>query len=230
MPAPTGDRRIPLSRVQALIAERMTAAKSTVPEFTVSIDVDAARATALRADLNAQGLRPVPSVNDFVVRAAALALALAEHPRLNARFDAGALVYHDDVNVGIAVATEEALHVPVIRRADVLPLTALATESRRLAGAVRDGRITPQELAGGTFTVSNLGMFGVSRFTAVINAPQAAILAVGGFDDRARMELTLTCDHRVVYGAHAAAFLARVRELLENPFTILVDVPRTQAA
>ena len=180
----------------------------------------------------ASGDERVPTYNDMVVKACAL--ALREHPRANGSYRDGRLELHSRVNVGVAVATEPtaraggALVVPTIFDADEKSLGEVAREARSLAGRVRDASITPPELSGATFTVSNLGMYGVSSFSAIINPPQAAILSVGSVEQRpaARgaeltvrhtMTLTLACDHRILYGAEAARFLARVGELLEAP-------------
>jgi len=221
------------NRTQRLVARRMGEAKRAAPEFTVAIDVEMDAAVALRAQLKARAAasagEPAPSLNDMVVRAAAL--ALRDHPRLNASWDeeAGGFRLWEQVNVGIAVAAGDLLVVPVVRDADRKSLAATSGEARALAQAVRERAIAPEQLADGTFTVSNLGMFGVRHFEAVLNPPQAAILAVGGLRPVAlprpdgtiaavrQLTLTLTSDHRIVYGADAAAFLARVRELLEEP-------------
>ncbi len=163
----------------------------------------------------------------------ACALALRDHPRANGAYTRDGFQLHDHVAIGLAVAADDALVVPVIADADRLSLGEIAREARRLATAVRDGTIVPADLAGGTFTVSNLGMFGVTRFQAIVNPPQAAILAVGALRQEpvARdgelkvghvMDLALTCDHRILYGADGARFLARVRELLERPLSLLL--------
>jgi pyruvate dehydrogenase E2 component (dihydrolipoamide acetyltransferase) len=220
--------------VQLRIAERMTQAKSSVPDFFISMAVDMDASAELRATLRAHAERSgtrTPSFNDMVVKACAL--ALREQPEVNASFVDDTFHRHARVNVGVAVATEGSLVVPTITDADQRSLGWIAQESRRLAEAVRDGTVTAAELAGGTFTVSNLGMLGVSAFAAVINPPQAAILAVGAVEDTAvvrdgvlavgkRMTITLTCDHRILYGATAAAFLSRVRELLEHPWGLVL--------
>jgi len=204
-----------LTRTQQLVARRMAEAKATIPEFTVTCRVDVTAIVAERTRRKAEAAGDVvPSVNDFVLRACGR--ALAELPRANGSYRDGHWELHDRVNIGIAVATDDSLIVPTLTDADRKSLDEIAAASRLLAARVRSGEITPPELAGGTFTVSNLGMFGIESFTAVINPPQAAILAVGGIDG-GRMALTLTCDHRILYGADAARFLARVRELLENP-------------
>ena len=217
---------------QRTIAERMKASRSAVPDFTVEAEVDMSGVVRLREDLRFGEAKPLPSFNDFVVRA--VALALREQPALNASYEEGGTVRFERVNVGIAVALEDALIVPTIYDTDRKSVGAIASESRRLVERARSRSLSPDELAGGTFTVSNLGMFGVRRFNAVINQPQAAILAVGEVADRpvvdggrlrvgTTMELALSCDHRVVYGAEAATFLSRVRALLEHPTLLVVE-------
>lgn len=224
-----GETRVEeLSRTQQTIARRMAEAKATVPDFHVSTVVDMAAAVAVREQLKAlaTGDHPAPSYNDFVVKAAAL--ALREFPRANGAYRDGRFELYERVNVGVAVAAENALIVPTIFDADRKALGEIALESRALAARVRSGAITPPELSGGTFTVSNLGMFGVTEFTAIVNGGQAGILAVGALRDEPvvvdgavvagkRMTLTLVADHRILYGADAARVLARIRELLEAP-------------
>lgn len=228
-----GARTETLSRVQEVIAQRMAESHATVPDFTVEVEVMMDAAVALRQALRAAGPGPpVPSYNDLVVRACAL--ALREHPRVNGAFTPAGFELHERIHVGIAVAAPDALLVPVIADADRKPLGQIASEARELSERARAGGLTPAELSGGTFTVSNLGMFGVSRFTAVIDRPQSAILAVGALrsapvvhDGRLVagqvMALTLSSDHRIIYGADAARFLARVRELLEAPRTLAMQ-------
>ena len=192
--------------------------------------MDAEAAFDLREQLRGQA-EPLPSVNDLVIKACAL--ALRAHPRVNSAYVDGHFERYGRVNIGMAVATEGSLVVPTIFDADSRSLIDIAKATRELAAKVRDGTVTPPELAGATFTVSNLGMLGVARFTAVINPPQSAILAVGtaapravvaadgSLAPRALMDLSLSCDHRILYGADAAQFLARVRELLQTPFALL---------
>jgi pyruvate dehydrogenase E2 component (dihydrolipoamide acetyltransferase) len=191
------------------------------------------RALALRAELKATGAateqRP-PSVNDLIVKACAI--ALRAHPHANGSYRDGRYVLHERVNVGVAVAADGALVVPTVFDADVKSLGQVARETRRLAERVRDGSVTPPELSGATFTVSNLGMFGMTAITPVINPPQAAILGVGvvretlareddgAIVDRPLLTLTLSCDHRILYGADAARFLAAIRALLEAPLQL----------
>ena len=218
------------SRTQQVIARRMAESRATIPSFEVTTEVDMGAAVALRAQLKAiAGDAPPPSYNDMVVKACAL--ALREHPRVNGAYKDGAFESYGRVNVGIAVAASDALVVPVIFDADVKGLGQIGREARELAGKVRENTITPPELSGGTFTVSNLGMYGVAHFTAVINPGQAAILAVGELAERPvmrdgeivaghTMAMTLASDHRILYGADSATFLRRVRELLEQPLAL----------
>jgi pyruvate dehydrogenase E2 component (dihydrolipoamide acetyltransferase) len=219
------------SRTQQVIARRMASAKATIPEFQVTVEVDAEAAFDLREQLRGQA-EPLPSVNDLVIKACGLALRV--HPGVNAAYVDGHFERYGRVNVGVAVAGTGTLVVPTVFDADAKTLTEIAVATRALAAKVRDGSITPPELSGATFTVSNLGMLGVTRFTAVINSPQAAILAVGAANPRpavgpdgkitARrvMELTISADHRIVYGADAADFLATVRKRLERPAGLLL--------
>jgi pyruvate dehydrogenase E2 component (dihydrolipoamide acetyltransferase) len=224
---PAGDRQ-PLTRTQSLIARRMTASRGTVPEFALEVDVDMSAALAMHAEL--RGLAdPAPSLNDIIVKASAL--ALRRHPRANGSFAEDGFVLHARVNVAVAVAVEGALLTPVVREADAQSLGAIAAATRSLIERARDGRIAPADLEGATFTVSNLGMFGIDRFEGIINAPQAAILCVGAVRDRPvaaegavvirpMITLTLACDHRILYGADAAAFLADIRRILEHPLAM----------
>jgi pyruvate dehydrogenase E2 component (dihydrolipoamide acetyltransferase) len=225
-----GDHVEQLNRTQALIARRMSESRRDVPEFALDVDVDMSAVIALRAELKAMA-DPAPSLNDIIVKACAV--ALRRHPRANGSFADGRFVLHSDVNVAVAVAAEDSLVVPVIRGADTKSLGAIAAESRRLIERVRDRTVAPAELEGGTFTVSNLGMYGIDRFEGIINAPQAAILCVGAVRDkpiadrgqvmiRPMASLTLAVDHRILYGADAAAFLAEIRTLLEAPLRMLL--------
>src|SRR6187402_674457 len=214
---------------QATIARRMVESATTIPVFTVSADVDVSEIVASRRATRDKG-EDAPSLNDFVVKATAA--TLREFPRFNASHVDGKVECYSRVNVGIAVATDDALLVPVIRDADRKSLAELAAETRALADGARRRALKPEDFHDGTFTVSNLGMFGVRAFTAIIDPPQVAILAVGGAR-RAPVEeeaggvafrdlltVTLSCDHRVVYGADGARFLSRLRELLERPLAL----------
>lgn len=223
-------QRIEASRQQQLVARRMAEAKATIPHFQVQSEVEMDRAIALRADLKGSAKGDgVPSLNDLLVKASAT--ALSRHPRANGSYSEGGFELHSRINIGVAVAAEEALIVPVVMDADRKSLGAIARETRQLAERVREGSITPPELSGATFTVSNLGMFGMSAITPVVNPPQAAILGVGALRqtlarkegeivDRTLMTLTLSCDHRILYGADAARLLAEITELLQAPLSL----------
>ena len=203
---------VALTPTQSTVARRMAQSAATIPVFTVSADADVSEIVALRKDVE----NP-PSLNDFVVKATAL--TLRDYPRFNASYADGAVHCFSRVNVGIAVATDDALLVPVVFDADEKTLSEISAETRRLAAAARSRSLRPEELRDGTFTVSNLGMFGVRSFTAIVDPPQVAILAVGGTFGGA-MTLTLSCDHRVVYGADGARFLSRLCELLARPLVL----------
>jgi pyruvate dehydrogenase E2 component (dihydrolipoamide acetyltransferase) len=218
-----------LTRLQQTVGRRMAESKATAPDFSISLTVDMTQAVELRARLK-EVADPAPSFNDMVVKAAAT--ALTEHRRVNGAYRDGKWELYERINVGVAVAAEEALVVPTVFDADRKSLGQIARDARALAEKVRDKTITPPELSGATFTVSNLGMFGIEQFTAIINPPQAAILTVGklakqpAVDDSGRivardqMQLSLVCDHRILYGADGAQFLARVKELLEQPLSL----------
>ncbi|HET9719855.1 MAG TPA: dihydrolipoamide acetyltransferase family protein [Solirubrobacteraceae bacterium] len=225
-----GSRR-PLTRMQQTIARRMAQSRATVPDFELRAEIDMTELVALREQLRATAAA-VPSYNDFIVKAAAF--ALREFPRVNGSYLDGAIEEHPRINIGIAVAGEDSLVVPTIFDADRKSVGEIAAQSRQLAASVRDGSITPAELSGGTFSVSNLGMYGIDSFSAVVNAPQAAILAVGSLRlrpavaadgsivARQTMHVSLACDHRILYGADGARFLRRLVELLEQPLGLLI--------
>ena len=230
---------VELSKLQQTVARRMAESKATAPHFYLQAEIDMTAAVEGRRKLKemakaapgreAEEAAPdvVPTFNDMVVKACAL--ALRDFPRANGAYRDGKIELYSRVNVGVAVAAQDALVVPTVFDADRKGLRQIASETRALAARVRDGSITPPELSGGTFTVSNLGMYGISNFHAVINTPQAGILAVGelkakpvvtdsgAIEPRQLMGVTLACDHRILYGADGAQFLARVRELLTSP-------------
>ena len=227
---------IPLTGMRRVIATRMHASLQEMAQLTLGTEATMDAAVVLRAQLKEQWQQagiPVPTITDLVVRAAAL--ALREHPRLNASVHDDAIHIQPEINVGLAVALEEGLMVPVLKRADLLPLSAIAAESRRLAQAARAGRLTLPELEGGTFTVSTLGSFGIDFFTPVITPGQVAILGVGRLRDSVRwagengtapvrtqvLTLSVTFDHRAVDGAPAAEYLRSVAARLANPLTLL---------
>ncbi len=219
---------IELTKLQRTVSRRMAESKATAPHFYLQSEIEMSAAVAARAQLKAAAAEDevVPSINDLVVKACAL--ALSEHPRANGAYRDGRWELYSRVNVGIAVAAAEALVVPTIFDADLKGLNQIATEARALAAKVKAQKITPPELGGATFTVSNLGMFGITNFHPVINSPQAAILAVGAIREAAvvsagelatakLMGVSLACDHRILYGADGARFLGRVKALLEAP-------------
>jgi pyruvate dehydrogenase E2 component (dihydrolipoamide acetyltransferase) len=216
------------------IARRLTESMQSTPHFYVTTAVDVTALGELRRQINEQlglGDGARVSINDLIVRACAL--ALRQMPDVNVSFDGDKLLRKRQINVGFAVALEAGLLVPVIRDADAKSVAQIATEAKELAERGRAGKLTPAELTGGTFTISNLGMFGIESFTAVINPPEAAILAVGGVarepvvvEDavvvRDRMRLTLSVDHRALDGATGARFIQLVKSLLEAPLRLLV--------
>lgn len=214
------------TRAQGLLARRAAESRATVPSYEATVEVDMTACVALREQA-APDARP--TITALVVRACGL--ALREHPRVNGSYRDARFELHERVNVGVMVATDDGILAPTVVDADRTGLPAIGAQLAQLARRARDGSITPPELSGATFTVSNLGMHGVTRFGAVITPPQAAILAVGALGPRpvARdgavvvrdvVDLTLACDHRIVYGVQAAAFLTRVRALLEEPASL----------
>lgn len=220
-----------LSRGQQTVARKMAEAKATVPDFALEIEVKMDACVELRqrlAETAAEGAH-TPTYNDMIVRACGLALRAT--PRVNGAYRDGCFELYQRVNIGVAVSGLDTLIVATVFDADLKTLDQIAVETKSLASRVRSATITPPELSGQTFTVSNLGMYGITRFGAVINAPQAAILSVGSIREAVvvvdgaaavgqRMTLTLGCDHRILYGADGAAFLTTVRDLLEVPSTL----------
>jgi pyruvate dehydrogenase E2 component (dihydrolipoamide acetyltransferase) len=219
------------TKIQSVIARRMSESKATAPHFYIRTEVDMGSVMSARArirETDDTGL-PTPSVNDIVVKASAI--ALQRFPRANGAYRDGGFEHYSRINVGIAVAAEDALIVPTIFDADKKGLRQIASEARNLAEKVREGAVTPSELAGATFTVTNLGMFGVTCFDGVINPPQAAILAVGEVTEKplarsgeiiigCSMWATLSCDHRILNGADGAMLLKHIRGLLESPLAL----------
>ncbi len=218
-----------LTRLQQTVSRRMAESKATAPDFTLEVEVDMAACVELRGRLK-ELADPVPSFNDMIVKACAL--ALREHPRVNGAYRDGRFELYEKINIGVAVAAKDTLVVPTLFDVGSKSLGEIARAAHAAIDKVRDGTITPPELSGGTFTVSNLGMYGIDRFSAVINPPQAAILTVGALkkkpfvDDSGRVvardmaTLSLVSDHRILYGADGAQFLARVREALEQPLSL----------
>lgn len=226
----------PISQMRRAIARRLAQSKFTAPHFYLAVDVDMEAATSFRTELNAVAEktgRAKVSFNDFITKACAL--GLRQHPYVNASWmeEQGEIRFHEVANVAVAVAIDEGLITPVIRNADQKGLSQIADETRDLAKRARDRKLSPDEYEGSTFTTSNLGMFGIESFTAIINPPNSCILAIGAIRDEAvvkdgqvvagkRMKITLSCDHRVVDGASGAAFLNTVKGYLENPLTMLL--------
>ena len=221
----------PLSQMRAIIAKRMPLSKAPVPHFYVSSEVAMDRGWTLREELNGLEGQPKISVNDLVIRASAL--ALVQHPGVNASFQGEAIRVFHRAHIGVAVALEEGLITPVLRDAHAKSLAQIAVESRDLAERARNRKLRAPEMTGATFSISNLGMFDVTEFSAIINPPEGAILAVGtvrtipvvtdaGLGVGRRMMLTLSCDHRVMDGAMGARFLQDVKHLLEEPLRLLV--------
>jgi pyruvate dehydrogenase E2 component (dihydrolipoamide acetyltransferase) len=231
-----GTRGVPISQVRRVIARRLSASAREIPHFYVTAVADAQELMDLRATLNAQltaGGRAKISVNDLLIRACAL--ALREHQDVNVSYGgdtSSIMLVHDRINVGVAVAAESGLIVPVIRDADTKTVTQLGAESKKLVALAAERKLTPAQTSGGTFTISNLGMYGVEHFTAIINPPESAILAVGAttreptvvgdtLEPRYRLRYTLSVDHRVIDGALAARFLQTLTGLIEHPWMII---------
>ena len=230
--APRSTERVPVTKLRAIIGKRMARSKQELPHFYVTTDVNAAPVMEARAQLN----NALPedeklSVNDFIVRAAAL--ALREFPNLNASLDGEAIVRHGEINIGIAVAVEQGLLTVVARDADQKPIRMLSSEIRAMVERTRSGKVRPEDVEGSTFTVSNLGMFDVDHFIAIINPPEAAILAIGSVREEPvyeganlvrgqRMKVTLSADHRVTDGAEAARWLQVFKRYFEQPFLMFI--------
>jgi len=224
--------RVQLSKLRAIIGRRMTASKQSLPHFYLTADLDAGPLMALRADLNSRMPQEQQfSLNDFLVKSAAL--ALREFPNLNASLEGEEIVRHGHINIGVAVAVDQGLLTVVASDADQKPLRTLSAELRLVVARAREGRVRPADIEGSTFTVSNLGMFQIDQFTAIINPPEAAILAVGSLRQEPvvvdgqitigqRMRVTLSADHRVTDGAEAARWLQVYRSYVEHPVHLLV--------
>jgi pyruvate dehydrogenase E2 component (dihydrolipoyllysine-residue acetyltransferase) len=223
---------VPLTQIRKTIAKRLIASLGPVPHYFLTSEVDMERASEAREALNRElGEESRISFNDIVLKA--VALALTRHRACNAWFQEDHIRYWNEVHLGLAVAVDDGLITPVIRHADRKSLREIGVETRDLAQRARNRRLTPDEYTGATFSVSNLGMFDIDQFTAVINPPEAAILAVGSIAPkpvaadgavvtRRRMRVTLSCDHRVIDGATGAAFLKTVKQMLENPLAMLL--------
>jgi pyruvate dehydrogenase E2 component (dihydrolipoamide acetyltransferase) len=221
----------PLNAMRRVIARRLTESKQTVPHFYLTIDCEIDALLKIRSELNAKSDAYRISVNDFVVRAAAL--ALRQVPSANASWSDDAILLWDTADIAVAVALDDGLITPIVKAADRKGLAVIANETKDLVARARDGKLKLEEFQGGTFSISNLGMYGVREFAAVINPPHGGILAVGAGEQRpvvkngtltvaTVMSCTLSCDHRAVDGAVGAQFLAAFRELVEDPLTMLL--------
>jgi pyruvate dehydrogenase E2 component (dihydrolipoamide acetyltransferase) len=219
-----------VSQMRKVIAKRLAESKFGAPHFYLTMEINMDKAIAARQSMNE--VAPVKiSFNDFVIKAAAM--ALKQHPKVNSSWLGDKIRYNDHIHIGMAVAVEEGLLVPVIRFADSKSLSQISTEAKTLGGKAKNKELQPKDWEGNTFTISNLGMFGIDEFTAIINPPDACILAVGGIKETVIvkngqmqigniMKVTLSCDHRVVDGAVGSAFLLTLKGLLEDPVRMLI--------
>ena len=227
---------VPHSNIRKVIARRLSESKATIPHFYVAMDIEIDALLKLGIDLTARGPKDVPggfriTVNDLIIKAAAV--ALRRHPKVNASWTDEAMVMYDDVDISVAVAIPDGLITPIIRRADQKGLATISAEMRDLATRAKAGKLKPEEFQGGGFSISNMGMFGVTGFSAIINPPQAAILAVASGQQRpvvragalavaTVMTCTLSADHRVIDGALGAAFMADLKRIIEDPLSLML--------
>jgi len=223
---------VPLTQIRKTIAKRLATSLGPVPHFFLTTEVDMERASEAREALNKQlGDQGKVSFNDIIIKATAH--ALTKHPACNAWFQDDHIRYWHEVHIGMAVAVEDGLITPVIRNAELKALAEIGREAKELAERARNRRLQPNEYTGATFSVSNLGMFDIDQFTAVINPPEAGIIAVGSIVEkpvvvegqltaRRRMRITMSCDHRVIDGATGAAFLRTLKQMLQNPLAMLL--------
>jgi pyruvate dehydrogenase E2 component (dihydrolipoamide acetyltransferase) len=230
--AKEGDfKDVPLTQIRKTIARRLAESNGPVPTFFLTAEFDATRAAEMRTQLSEMGDEYKASFNDIVIKA--VALALAEHPEVNAHWLNDKIRQFNRIHVAMAVAVEDGLITPVLFDADRMTLWDISGKAKDLAKRARERKLTPEEYTGSTFSVSNLGMFGIDQFTAIINPPEAGILAIGGVEDkpvvvdgqlevRKRMRVTMSCDHRVIDGATGAKFLQTVRQFIENPLSLVI--------
>ena len=221
---------VPLTQIRKIIARRLAESIGPIPTFYLTAEFDLSRVMEMRAGMLAMGEEFKVSVNDVLIKA--IAIALSQHPEVNAHWNGDHIRYFNRVHVGMAVATDDGLIVPVIWDADKKRLSQISKEAKELAKRARERKLKPEEFTGSTFSVSNLGMFGIDQFTAIINPPEAAILAIGSGEDkvvvengqmvvRKRVRVTMSCDHRIIDGAVGARFLAALRRLVENPLMLV---------
>ena len=229
-PSEGGFTDVPLTQMRKTIARRLSESIGPIPTFYLTAELDLGRVTEMREAMAAMGPEFKVSVNDVVLKA--VATALAQHPEVNAHWLGDRVRQFDRVHLGMAVATADGLIVPVIFDAHAKRMSEISREAKELAGRARERKLKPEEYTGSTFSVSNLGMFGIDQFTAIINPPESAILAVGASEDkvvveggatvvRKRMRVTMSCDHRVIDGAVGAKFLQTLRRMLENPLMLI---------
>jgi pyruvate dehydrogenase E2 component (dihydrolipoamide acetyltransferase) len=228
---PSAYRDVPASEMRRTIAKRLVTSLGPIPHFFLTTEIEMDRAAEMRASINALDPELKVSVNDIIIKVAAA--ALRQHPQVNASFQDKMVRYYEHADIGVAVAIEDGLITPIVRSADQKSLGQIASEVRDLAGRARNRKLRPEEFLGATFSISNLGMFGIDEFTAVINPPEGAILAVGAMAPkpvvrdneiviRQMMRVTMSCDHRVIDGATGAKFLQTFKKILENPLFLVV--------
>jgi len=237
-PARVGDfEDIPLTQIRKTIAKRLSESIGPIPTFYLTAEYDLGRVTEMRAAMAEMGDEFKVSINDVLMKA--VATALVQHPEVNAHWLGDRIRQHNRVHLGMAVATPDGLIVPVIFDADQKPMSEISREAKELAKLARERKLKPEQYTGSTFSISNLGMFGIDQFTAIINPPEVAILAIGtsqdvvvaesgangGFTTRKRIRVTMSCDHRAVDGAVGAAFLQTLRRLIENPLMMVFRWP-----
>ena len=221
---------VPLSQIRKIIAKRLGESIGPIPTFYLTAELDLSRVMEMRAAMAALGPEFKVSVNDVLLKA--IAVALSQHPEVNAHWGGDHIRYHNRVHLGMAVATDDGLIVPVIWDADRKRMSEISKDAKDLAKRARERKLKPEEFTGSTFSVSNLGMFGIDQFTAIINPPEAAIIAIGTGEDklvvidgepvvRQRVRLTMSCDHRIIDGAVGAKFLQTLRRLVENPLMLV---------
>ncbi len=221
---------VPLTQIRKIIAKRLGESIGPIPTFYLTVELDLTRVMEMRAAMAGLGDEFKVSVNDVLIKA--IAVALSQHPEVNAHWLGDSIRYHNRVHVGMAVATDDGLIVPVIWDADKKRLSEISRDAKELAKRARERKLKPEEFTGSTFSVSNLGMFGIDQFTAIINPPEAAIIAIGSGEDklvvvdgeavvRKRVRLTMSCDHRIIDGAVGAKFLQTLRRLVENPLMLV---------
>ncbi|CAN5866894.1 pyruvate dehydrogenase complex dihydrolipoamide acetyltransferase [soil metagenome] len=228
--SPTDVRDVPLTQIRKIIAKRLGESIGPIPTFYLTAELDLTRVMEMRAAMADLGAEFKVSVNDVLLKA--IAVALSQHPEVNAHWGGDHIRYHNRVHLGMAVATDDGLIVPVIWDADTKRMSEISREAKELAKRARERKLKPEEFTGSTFSVSNLGMFGIDQFTAIINPPEAAIIAIGTGEEklvvvdgeavvRQRVRLTMSCDHRIIDGAVGAKFLQTLRRLVENPLMLV---------